>query len=281
MDYLLARINTRKKSNMRIVLSDKTIYTNINIDCSHEYDNDYKLHENEWFVINDFKSQQFFKSWISEPFNAAAYNQIQSDEYNGLKFLLAYQDDDKCMYQRLFSGSVFENKTFLSLPIHEQPQLRTDNQLIVINPEPDAVYVISENKLYFKSLTLVKQLFPGIEILYKEATDDEVDAFLQKSFIKLGNGFDNGKVKTQNRRYIKEATSIYEGFSDDEKEELNNYIQAYCPSLPYDSDANNYEISNDNQLKDLLYCILERYYTTAIRKQKRIAHSVDNLSLEQ
>lgn len=150
MDYLLARIDTRKKANMRLVLSDKTTYHDVVLDNSREYNDEYKLHEGEWFVVNEFKEKPYFKDWIKEPFNAGDYSQLQVAEYSGLKFLCAVQDGNKFMFQRLFTGNVYEKKTFLSLSVQTEPQLRTDNQLIVINKEPDAIYHLTENKLYFK-----------------------------------------------------------------------------------------------------------------------------------
>lgn len=277
MDYLLARIDTRKKANMRLVLSDKTTYLDVVLDNSREYNDEYKLHEGEWFAVEGFKEKPYFKTWVKEPFNAGDYSQLQVAEYSGLKFLCAVQDGNKFMFQRLFSGSVYENKTFLSFSLDAEPQLRTDNQLVVINNEPDAVYHLTENKLYFKSIPTIRPLFPGIEELYKEATNEEVETFLQLDFIQLGGEFTADKVKTPNRRNIKEAKEIYDNYTDDDKKALKAYAQKYRPGLNYNPDADVCEVANDEQLKDLIYCILQRYYTTEIGGKMRVAHSVDDM----
>lgn len=277
MDYLLARIDTRKKANMRLVLSDKTTYHDVVLDNSREYNDEYKLHEGEWFVVNEFKEKPYFKDWIKEPFNAGDYSQLQVAEYSGLKFLCAVQDGNKFMFQRLFTGNVYEKKTFLSLSVQTEPQLRTDNQLIVINKEPDAIYHLAENKLYFKSIPTVKPLFPGIEMLYKEATNEEVETFLQLDFIQLGGGFAADNVKTPNRRNIKEAKEIYDNYTNDDKNALKVYAQKYRPKLNFNPDTDVCEVTNDDQLKDLIYCILQRFYTTEIGGKKRVAHSVNDM----
>lgn len=276
MDYLLARIDTRKKANMRMVLSDITTYDGVDTSRSREYNDDYKLHDGEWFVVDGFKEKPFFKAWVTEPFNAMDYSQIQRNEYKGIKFLLAKQGD--ClMFQRLFSGSVYENRAVLSFPIDDQPHLRTDNQLVVINKEPDAVYNMTENTLYFRSIPSAKPLFPGIEVLYKEATHEEVDNFLQQDFIRLNGGFTADNVSTLNRRHIKEAKDVYNSYTLQDKLDLKEYAQKYRPNLNYNPASDSCEISNDDQLKDLVYCILQRFYTTEIGGHKRVAHSVENM----
>ena len=158
-----------------------------------------------------------------------------------------------------------------------EPQLRTDNQLIVINKEPDAIYHLAENKLYFKSIPTVKPLFPGIEMLYKEATNEEVETFLQLDFIQLGGGFAADNVKTPNRRNIKEAKEIYDNYTNDDKHALKVYAQKYRPKLNFNPDTDVCEVTNDDQLKDLIYCILQRFYTTEIGGKKRVAHSVNDM----
>lgn len=276
-DYLLARIDTRKKSNMRLVLSDKTTYQNLVLDNVIEYNDEYKLREGEWFVVENFRAKSFFKEWLKEPFNVGDYAQLDRNEYHGLKFLCAVQDGDKFMFQRLFSGNIYDNKTFLCLPLHDEPQLRKDNQLIVVNKEPDAIYNLSENKLYFKSIPTVKPLFSGIEELYKEATNEEVDAFLHLDFIQLSDDFSADKVKTPNRRKIKEAKEIYDNYTVQDKNALKVYAQKYRPDLNYNPNEVVCNIADDKQLRDLIYCILQRFYTTEIGGQKRVAHSVDNM----
>lgn len=278
MDYLLARIDTRSKSNMRLVLSDKTTYQDVVLDNAGEYNDEYKLQDGEWFVVNDFREKPFFKEWLKEPFNVAEYSQLNVNEYSGLRFLCAVQNSDMFMFQRLYSGHVYKNKKFLSFFGDNEPCLLDNNkQMILINNEPDAVYNVEENRLYFKSIPTVKPIFSGIEELYKEATNEEVEAFFNLGFIRLSGDFSADKVKTLNRRRIKEAKEIYENYTDEDKDALKVYAQKYLPNLNYNPKRDVCDITDDNQLKDLLYCILQRYYTTEIGGQKRVAHSVDNM----
>ena len=66
-------------------------------------------------------------------------------------------------------------------------------------------------------------------------------------------------------------------YTDDDKNALKIYAQKYRPGLNYNPDADVCEVANDEQLKDLIYCILQRYYTTEIGGKMRVAHSVDDM----
>ncbi len=63
-----------------------------------------------------------------------------------------------------------------------------------------------------------------------------------------------------------------EKFDDGQQQEIVSYIQGYCPALSYQGGV--FSIGTDNELKLLLYGIEQRYYTTVITKEKRLANSV-------
>ena len=53
MDYLLAKIRGRG-AGFSMVLSGETVFDNIpDFSNARAYDDDYKLHDGEWFVVND------------------------------------------------------------------------------------------------------------------------------------------------------------------------------------------------------------------------------------
>ena len=60
--------------------------------------------------------------------------------------------------------------------------------------------------------------------------------------------------------------------NDDEKRGIFNYIGEYCPGLI--ASENSFEIGSEEELKLLLYGIEQRFYTTIVGNEKRIANSV-------
>lgn len=62
---------------------------------------------------------------------------------------------------------------------------------------------------------------------------------------------------------------------NEDKIAMLHYINQYCSNtLKYDSQNNKVDIANDNDLKTILYGIDQRFYTTDLSKEKRLANSV-------
>ena len=111
--------------------------------------------------------------------------------------------------------------------------------------------------------------------MYREATDEEVNDFLRYDFINVGENFKLASVKTNNRKRIALLKDRYAGFSAEQKIELNKYIHNYESELPFQNGK--FEIQSDQDLKRLLYGIDQRYYTTPIEKETRIANSITKI----
>lgn len=145
--------------------------------------------------------------------------------------------------------------------------------LLALKDEPDAYFCLENNQLYFKNLSSITSIFRGINELYREATNDEVTDFLGLDIIDREDNFNNDEVKTQNRRKIKEALDRYNHFDPDKKAKMPGYIRKYCQEL-YDENTNKFKVSSEDDLTKLLNIINQRYYTTELDEERRIANSV-------
>ena len=153
--------------------------------------------------------------------------------------------------------------------------IESNKTILLINATPDAVYLRDIDTLFFKQIPAISTIFNGIDVLYREATAREAQAFLQSPFITLQNGFSAQNVSKPNLHRISMAMETLRGLEDTQVQEVVSYIQDYCPALPC-SDGQ-FSIGTDNQLKYLLYGIEQRYYTTVITREKRLANSVISL----
>ena len=118
--------------------------------------------------------------------------------------------------------------------------------------KPDGTILISLNK----------KLWLGIpELLY--------------SLSEYLNGTIKGKMVAEGeyRRKIKEALIRYNSFSDEKKQLLPTYVSKYCPTL-FDEETQKFKINSEKELTELLNGMNQRYYTTEIDEEKRLANSV-------
>lgn len=147
---------------------------------------------------------------------------------------------------------------------------------VAISKYADAVYIQGEDTLYFTSLSKIAPIFKGIGELYREATDEETQKFLSSEFICCSDNFDSSHVKTANRKRIAMAMDTLTGYNENEKKKIFKYIGNY--SDIYDSVHNIFNISNEEELKHLLWGIEQRFYTTVVGHEKRAANSIISLS---
>ena len=160
----------------------------------------------------------------------------------------------------------------------ENTTIDESNNKIFINPFPDAIFVPNENMLVFKDLSRISSIFTGIDSLYKEATQEEVELFLEESFIQLSDGYEASKVSKPNRKRIALAMESFSNLKNSEKNQMLDYIHDYCDGIDYDDSAKAFSISTDEELKFLLYGIDQRFYTTILGEEKRLANSIQAIS---
>ena len=264
MNHLLAKTKGRN-GNFFKVISNRQIFDMFDdLNNAVEYNSDYKL-----FAVTEFSEKEYCIDFLTTRFISTDYNQLARAEYTNVEYLVAYQTGVYC-FQKLSSTQIIRKKYF---SISDQPDL-VDSPIIVINQVPDAIYVKDDDTLYFKRLPAITTIFKGIYELYKEATQEETEEFLQNDFINLDEDFTADSVKKANRKRIAMAQETLKKFKPKEKKQIFSYIREYCADLEFDENDENFSISNEEDLKKLLYGIEQRYYTTKIGNEKRLANSI-------
>lgn len=274
MNHLLAKKGGRNGAYVKIMSDNNIFQLPEDLDNPHVYDNDHKLDDDEWFAITDFSNSEYSIDFINTDFNSAEYNQIANIDYANLKFLCSYQNDNFYFFQKITSSQTITRKWF---KMSNEPVLSED-PIIIIKPYSDAIYDKEQDTLYFKNLTAITTIFPEIGNLYKEATDADTEDFLNNDFINLINNYDIIKVKTANRKRIAMAMDSLSKFTAVEKNQIFEYIKEYCTELDFSEEQGHFEIGTEDNLKHLLYGIEQRYYTTPLGNEKRLANSITTLT---
>lgn len=275
MNHLLAKTKG-KNGNIFKVISNRQIFDMPDdLNNAIEYNSDYKLEDDEWFAITEFSEKKYCIDLLITRFISTDYNQLAKSEYANLEYLVAYQTGIYC-FQKLSSSQIIRKNHFI---ISDQPVLFT-SPIIVINHVPDAIYVKVDNTLYFKRIPSITTIFKGIYELYKEATQEETEEFLQNDFINLDEDFAADSVKKANRKRIAMAQETLKKYKQNEKKQIFSYIREYCGDLEFDENNESFSISSEDDLKKLLYGFEQRYYTTGIGNEKRLANSIITLPKE-
>lgn len=271
MNHLIAKKSGRNGQFVKMI-SDEDVFTlPDDLDNPHEYDTNYKLEDDEWFGIESFSDTDYCIELINNDFNSAEYNQIKIADYKRLKYLCSYQDDRYYFFQKLSNSQTIRRKWF---EISNEPEIQTNNPIIILKELPDAIYDEDEDILYFKKLTSITTIFNGIGSLYREATQEDTEEFLENEFINLTNDYDASKVKKANRKRIAMAMDTFNEFNQDQRNSIYGYIKEYCNNLEYSDEDRNFNIGSEESLKQLMFGIEQRYYTTPIGNEKRLANSI-------
>lgn len=227
------------------------------------------LADEEWFRIRNISAQPYAIEVLSPDNQSVDYDLLKRDEFSSIDYLFVCSEETIC-FQNIGKTKLLAKKRILS--VGEDFCYRSDCDEIVLNEVPDAIYERKTDSLFFKRLEAVTGIFKGIDQLYREATDEETKSFLENDFIQLRDDFSAGNVKTPNRKRIALALSALSKIEEDDKKAMFSYIGEYCPKLKIQDEA--FSIGNEDELKLLLYGIEQRFYTTPIGGEKRIANSV-------
>lgn len=276
MDFLFVKTKGRT-GTFRKVLSDKTIYDNIPaFDDNRPYNDELRLHNDQWFVLEQFSQKGYAPELVTEAFNAAAWSQIDRVDYDKIDYLVAVQSaGNQLIFQNITTSLILKRQRWLSFD--EQPSLLNKEHVLVIHNTADAYYLRDVDKLYFQKLSSITGIFPGINELYNEATDQEVEDTLGLDILNVAADFTKEQVKTANRRKIREAMDMYNNYTPAQKAQLPIYLQKYCPGLAFDAANSKFGINNEKELTQLLNGLCQRYYTTEISNEKKVALTVEGV----
>lgn len=271
MNQLIAKIRDRNRTNskFRKVISDEAVFKlPESLTDIVEYSPSTLLEDEQWYAIANFSTMPYCLDFLKDgDFDSVDYEQLDLASFEKLDYLFSYQDDTY-FFQNISKSQLVKKKL---LSFGERFNFDRDNFSIVIKETADALYVKSEDKLYFRKLSSISSIFPGIDQLHREATEDETIEFLKKEFIELKD-FSSADVKIANRKRIALALDTLNNFCDEDKQAVFSYIKGYCPDLT--TADNSFSIGDETDLKMLLFGIEQRFYTTPVGEEKRLANSI-------
>lgn len=274
MNYVLAKVKIKNEDGFRKLYTGDAIFEELNgLTGANEYTPSALLEEDEWFKLSTFSAKEYCLDFLCSEFSSTEYAAIDKAHTDIIEYICSYQSG-KYYFQRILKHSIFMQKR---ITLGDNVSLEKGEKSIVINDCPDAMYDKRNDILYFRKLQTVAPIFKGIDILFKEATKEETEIFLKNDFIETINGYGVDKIKTLNRKRIAMAMETLKGFNKKQRKEVLDYTHKYYPHLQYE--ATTFSVSNEDDMKYLLWGIEQRYYTTPVTKEPRVANSVMPLAI--
>ena len=272
MNHLIVKITSREQANpiYKKLISERSPFSlPENLGNSVPYNTETLLEDCQFYKIENFTDRVYCIELLKNSFNSTAYeldNGVDVDKYS---YLCSYQDENIYFFQKISKGQLLAKK-FISFD--GEVSYKENSKVIFINNNADAIYIKDIDSLYFKKLASISTIFKGIDQLYRESTQEETQAFLQKDFITLGNDFSSDKVKKANRHRIALVVDTLNTYNENEKRTIFNYVNEYCPELNFLD--NKFTISSEQDLKFLLYGIEQRFFTTPVSQERILANSI-------
>lgn len=273
MDFVLARVKNERTTPYWNLLRNKVLFETIDLEAEEceTYDPDHNLDDGCWFKIENFSKTSFCPEILKKDCSPKEYNDLKRSQFTKIKYVIGIQGKD--FYFQNFTKSNYISRKLISFG--DTSVIEDDVTRIAIRDLPDAVYFKDKDTLIFKQLSSITNIFKNINELYKEATKSETEDFLTSSFISLGNGFSADNVSVHNRKRISMAKEILSTLNANEKERMFKYVNRYSDKkIAFDATKNEFEVNSDQELKVILYGINERFYTTEIGQEPRVANSV-------
>lgn len=256
------------------------------ISLEKEFQPDYTLDTSEWFYVhlNDEDKAQMIGPYLPAAISTADANNIVSNQYKELTTLYLVSNDNqeklKIIFNRVFDKFHIESKTFLKFINSNEATVTKEKDVIEFNNSIDAYWDGGTSKLYFKSYSTIKPLFKGLEKFYRIATSEEVGSFINSEFFKVEKSF---KSETLGERALKHIASIIDAKSINLSDltirtKYNEYAKGYSESGFSISDDGKFILTKTSDLTHVINLLQEKYYTSQITNEKRVANSTSKIS---
>lgn len=277
MNIVMGKVRTPGRGvTFKVLISEQKVFDiNSEEESYVSYSPDHNLDEDCWFGIESFSNKDFCLDILKSNFDSTNFNILARKEIDKLDYIISYQDSNEFYFQKVPKNQLLGRKL---ISLGAEFELIEDSKHLVINKIPDAIYLKDKDVLLFKKLSAITSIFNGIDSLYREATNEEVNKFLSNDFLEINEDFTQEKVKVPNRKRIALAIDQLNSFEEEQKKVVFGTIKEYCPKLV--SEYEKFIVNNEEDLKLLLFGIGQRFYTTPDGKEKRIANSVIKIKSE-
>jgi len=255
-NYIYGKVK-RKQNMFRVIETETNVYNTTELVLHGvDYNPATLIEDEELYQLSNFSTSNFMLDFLHNDLDSVNHDQITRDDLKKLSFICTVQGS--LYFFQIINSSFYVSKKWFSI---DELTLETDKPIITINPFADTVYDRQNDVLYFKKLSAAQKIFKGMDQLYREATNEETQTFLNSDFLDVDSSFVSANVTVPNRKRIALVNLTLSRFSNEEKQAIYDYTNQYGQVTYQDG---KFKIENDDDLKFVLWGIEQRFYTTPI-----------------
>ena len=109
MNYLMTKTRGRGSVDFIIMTSHVGFYQQPVISNTLSYNDEYKLQDEEWFVLENFSQKGYCWDLLRNPFDATAYSNLPRNSYPNINYLYAVQER-LYYFQKITKGKVLQKR---------------------------------------------------------------------------------------------------------------------------------------------------------------------------
>lgn len=277
MDILLGKVSRSLKKILCAaqinLFQDKR---NLDLQNSIAYSPQSTLDDDQWFHI-EFNAENTINNPIPDCSSANSNNwvQVAKVDYQKIRYIALIDKNVKRAFYQKIPESLLIKKPKLGLfGLNDEPSIITD-PIILINDLPDAIYDQTLNRLYFRHINKLTNIFLGIDQLFREATEQEVSNFVNSTIFRTDNGFDINKVSIPVRKKIALVQDKYANFTTEQQFEFIANVKEFLPEINFDNSK--FHIKNNEDARDLADALDLKFHNTPITNEPRRTQSYRSL----
>lgn len=268
-NYIYGKVK-RKQNLFRVIETETEVYDTAQLNLTGvDYNPATNIEDGELYKLSNFSTYPFILDFLIGEIDSVNFNQITRADITKLSYVCTEQNN--LYFFQVINSSYYVSKKWFAI---DELTIEVNKPIITINPFADAIYDKQNDILYFKKLVAAQKIFKGMDQLYREATNEETQTFLNNEFLDVSDSFVAGNVTVPNRKRIALVNETLNRFNDEEKQAIYDYTNQYGQVTFEDG---KFKIENDEDLKFVLWGIEQRFYTTQIGGEKRVANSIINI----
>lgn len=269
-----------KRSEHRILMQGNELrnidfYSVPNIVEAIRFNPERKPDPGQWCYIemDDVHKDSMLGRYVAAEASTGDLNPATKNDYQDIDAVFRiFSADGRIIFTKITNSYKVENKIFLRFYDEQRAKVVTQEHEIAFSGKPDAYYDGSV-RLYFKDYPTIRELFPGIEDYFRQATQDEVDRFFASDLLDVDESVKSAKI---GQRHSHRIASILDDenidmISNQGKVKILSYAENYPESQVRYSETGKLLIAEKKDLGRVLDLLGSKYYTSEVTGKKMAA----------